>query len=94
MVLAHAKNIALSVTNMTLGGCFAGLTTMFITWARPRIVYIWKYFIIKVPHSRKVLPKQYWSFLILVDALLAGMVAMCSGTFFIILYYHRYKPEV
>jgi len=70
MVLGHGKNIAVSVTNLTLGGSLAGLTTMMITWIKPRIEHFWKYKVKKHGRSRKVQVRQYWSFLVLVDATL------------------------
>lgn len=55
MVLGHGKNIALSVTNLTLGGAMAGLTTMMVTWIRPKVAYFWKYKILKHTRSRKIM---------------------------------------
>lgn len=75
MVLGHSNNIELSATNIVLGGATAGLTSMLATWA--------------IPHFKKIkadwmkqkiaAQQQHWSFLILVDSTLCGMVALCSG---------------
>ncbi|CBY40898.1 unnamed protein product [Oikopleura dioica] len=79
MVLGHGDNVALGVTNLTIGGSMSGITCMCIVFIAPKLEYLWKYKIKKIPRSRKIKPKQYWSFLVLVDATLAGMVAMCAG---------------
>ena len=63
MVLGHGDNVALGVTNLTIGGSMSGITCMCIVFITPKLEYLWKYKIMKLPRSRKVKPKQFWSFL-------------------------------
>ncbi|CAG5078117.1 Oidioi.mRNA.OKI2018_I69.PAR.g8905.t1.cds [Oikopleura dioica] len=63
MVLGHGDNVALGVTNLTIGGSMSGITCMCIVFITPKVEYLWKYKIMKLPRSRKVKPKQFWSFL-------------------------------
>ena len=69
MALGHGSNIELSSTNMIIGGSISGLTAMLAKYLKTHY-YNYKH--------KKAKPR-YWSFLILVDAVLCGMVAMCSG---------------
>ncbi|CBY34995.1 unnamed protein product [Oikopleura dioica] len=62
MVLGHGQNIELSATNIVLGGA---TSAMMIKRIKPLLA----------GHGRH---KQHWSFLILVDSTLCGMVALCG----------------
>ena len=70
MVLGHGSNIELSSTNITLGGAVAGCTAILYKYLKPFVIN-WRR-----GTQRK---KTYWSFLLLVDSSLCGMVALCSG---------------
>ncbi|CAG5077866.1 Oidioi.mRNA.OKI2018_I69.PAR.g8831.t1.cds [Oikopleura dioica] len=79
MVLGHGQSVAQGVTNLTLGGSASGLTSMMIVNLEPKVKDWWKYTVKKANRSRVIKPRTYWSFLVLVDATLAGMVSMCAG---------------
>ena len=89
MVLGHSNNIELSAVNIVLGGSASGLTAMLAKWAKPRIRFWYRNKVgpdldrrrslSSSRESNQVRQKQVWSFLVLVDSTLCGMVALCSG---------------
>ena len=74
MVLGHGSNIELSSTNITLGGAVAGCTATSYKFLKPYIVN-WR----RQSRRHSKIKKTYWSFLVLVDSCLCGMVALCAG---------------
>ena len=74
MVLGHGSNIELSSTNIFLGGAVAGCTATSYKFVKPFIVNFKR----RSRRNSKI-KKTYWSFLVLVDSCLCGMVALCAG---------------
>ena len=42
MALGHGDNLAVSASNIIIGGATAGLTSMFIKWIKPKLVHMYK----------------------------------------------------